>query len=61
MEKGELPSEPELALGSHRSEEPTRPGSWPRDESVLGAKSYTKENEIEEDEFFGEDNDSEDS
>ena len=58
MEKGELPSEPELALGSHRMNEPTRTGSWPRDES---AKSYAKEIEIEEDEFFGEDNDSEDS
>jgi len=65
MESGELPSEPELTLGSHRINEVTQPASWPRDESVLGTKSFEQkdkvESGIEEDEFFGEDNEAEDS
>lgn len=56
MENGELPSEPELTLSSHRVNELTQPASWPRDE---GTKSFeqkgTAESGIEEDEFFGED------
>ena len=66
MENGRLPLEPEITLGLHRLNEPTRLGSRPRDhdksvsETKLVKRKGTIGNVVEEDEFFGEDDDSED-
>jgi hypothetical protein len=63
MERGELPSEPELEVG-FKEKESTRTRKWPSDErQTISAKPGTsKANQDEqEDEFFGEDDEGEDS
>jgi hypothetical protein len=59
MERGELASEPELTSGLHRENKQTRPRSLSKDESGVESKRKGRVEKVEEDEFFGDDNDAE--
>lgn len=63
MERGELPSEPELevTIGLDRKNEPPLRGSRSKDGVDLKSKSFEQKGIAEEDEFFVEDNDEEDA
>jgi hypothetical protein len=55
MEKGELPTEPELNLDSHPRTVKSR--TWTKDNSVPHASTISED--VEQDAFFGNDSDNE--